>query len=103
MPQRIFFENYNQSITISSDPPLSLSGKKIYIDLGVTGTDTLEGYVNVPILQLVDGGYSGPTMADIIEDRFSLGNATSKGSPSTEIPITTGYKIDDDGKFVTDP
>jgi hypothetical protein len=96
MPQRVFLYNNSRSVTISGP----LSGGVVPIDLGVTSSAPLTGYVDQPILTL-DSTYSTGNLAEL-KDHFSLGDAKRTDS-STAGTAITGYKIDDGGYFVTAP
>jgi hypothetical protein len=91
-PQQVFLYDNTRYITIAGP----LSGPVIPIDLGVTTTIPLTGYVNVAILKL-DSSYSGNLAS--LKAQFTLGNTKMMESPYTEEAIT-GYTINDSGKFV---
>jgi hypothetical protein len=100
MPQRVFLRKNtlynNPSVTIRRP----LSGEIIPIDLGITSSVPLTSYVNKPILER-DVSYPGPAsdMASL-KTHFVLGNAKwTDYSSDSETPIT-GYKINDEGRFV---
>jgi hypothetical protein len=94
-PERVFLASNARFITISGP----LSGGVIPIDLGVTSSASLTGYLNVPILKL-DNAYLIPDLSGH-KDYFSLGNAKRTDSPYTETAIT-GYTINDQGLFVAE-
>jgi hypothetical protein len=89
-PERIFL-NDNRFVTISGP----LSGSSTPIDLGGSSS----GYENKPILTL-DSSYSSGDLASL-KEYFTLGTFKLMYSPYTETDIT-GYKISDNGFFVTD-
>jgi hypothetical protein len=92
-PERVFLYNNAQSITISGP----LSGPVTPIDLGITSSVPLTGYVNAPILKL-DAAYSSGNLAEL-KAFFALGNSKFMNSSYTETAIT-GYEISDNGQFV---
>jgi hypothetical protein len=94
-PERVFLYDNTRSITISSP----LSGPVTPIDLGITSSAPLTGYINAPILTL-DSSYSTGDMASL-KTFFTLGNSKHTDSPYTEMAIT-GYEISDGGLFVRD-
>jgi hypothetical protein len=93
-PQRVFLRDNTRFITISG--PVS-GGITVPIDLGITGSVSLEGWENAQILKL-DTSYSSGNLA-ALKDYFTLGYSKRTDSSATEEAIT-GYKIDDDGLFV---
>jgi hypothetical protein len=95
MPERVFLYNNTRSLTISGP----LGGAVIPIDLGVTGSAPLAGYVNAPILKL-DSAYSSGDLASL-KEHFTLGNSKDTNSSSPETAIT-GYTISDEGLFVAE-
>jgi hypothetical protein len=94
-PERVFLNDNTQFIAIGG----SLSSGTVPIDLGITGSAPLSGYVNKQILRL-DNSYNLGDLASL-KEHFTLGNAMLTESPYTETPIT-GYKIDDDGLFAAE-
>jgi hypothetical protein len=99
-PERVFLKGNTWFITISG----LLSGPVTPIDLGITGSAPLTGYIDAPILKL-DTSYSTGDMA-ALKTHFSLGNSKMTESPWTEDVIPTGsggYEISDGGLFVAVP
>jgi hypothetical protein len=94
-PERIFLSNNSQAITISG----ALAGGPVPIDLGITSSAPLTGWVSKPVLQL-DGSYSSGNLASL-KTHFTLGKSQLTTSPYTETSLTD-YKIDDNGRFVTE-
>jgi hypothetical protein len=94
-PERVFLYTNTRSITISGP----LSGPVTPIDLGITSSAPLTGYVNKPILKL-DTTYSAGNLAEL-KAFFVLGNSKYTASPWTETAIS-GYKISDGGLFVAE-
>jgi hypothetical protein len=80
-------------ITISGP----LSGPVTPIDVGITSSTPLTGWVNKPILKL-DSSYSAGNLAEL-KALFTLGNLKRTDSPSTEAALT-GYGISNGGLFV---
>jgi hypothetical protein len=93
-PGRVFLYSNARYISIAGP----LSGPVVPIDLGVTSSAPLTGYINAQILRL-DSSYSTGNLAEL-KAFFTLGNSKRTDSPYTEAAIT-GYKINDDGEFVS--
>jgi hypothetical protein len=94
-PERVFLSTKDKCITISGP----LSGPVIPIDLGITGSAPLTGYVGQPILKL-DGSYSG-NLAEL-KGSFMLGHYKMTATPwGAETPIED-YEISDGGLFVAE-
>jgi hypothetical protein len=96
-PERVFFQTNTRFITINGALD---DGAVIPIDLGVTTSTQLMGYVDKPILKLGSSYTSGDMAA--LKNRFALGNAKMTASPYTETAIA-GYVINDTGYFVVKP
>jgi hypothetical protein len=96
-PERIFLSNNTRFITISG----SLSGRPMYIDLGVTGSVPFTSWAAQPVLVL-DNSYSSGNLATL-KTLFTLGNTGLRESPYTEMAIPGNYVIGNDGKMPPPP
>jgi hypothetical protein len=97
-PERVLLYGSTSFIKIAG--PLTGGSPPIALDLGITDSDPLANWVNKPILQL-DASYNTGNLASL-KDNFTLGNTqVTDKEPYTKTAIS-GYKIADDGKFVSE-
>jgi hypothetical protein len=94
-PERVFLSSNIYFITISGP----LTGGPALIDLGITSSAPLTGWLNKPIIKL-DPSYSTGNLTTL-KTHFVLGNSKRTDSPYTETPIT-GYTISNTGLFVAE-